>query len=86
MSQFPILYPHAAALGLPIVDDGPGFDVLELEAKLGVDRFQKLMAGVEHVFCSSRAGHYPKDHALTGYEVHCVYARDLEDFLSKEGK
>jgi hypothetical protein len=99
MSNFPLMYPHAAALGLRVIDAGPGFDELEVEAKLGQERFQKLMDGVKEVFCCGHA-HYGKEfpevnpnsqaeaasHRLRGYERHCIYARDLEAFLSQEGK
>lgn len=99
MNTLAAMYPLSSALGLRVIDAGPGFDELELEAALGLERFQKLMAGVKEVFCCGHA-HYGKDfpevnpntpsepatHRLRNYEVHCIYARDLEKFLSQEGK
>lgn len=97
MNNLNVFYPRAMALGLKVQDAGPGFDELEVEAKLGPDRFKKLMQGVEEVFVCNHA-HYGKTdsgvaeptgddcktHRLVGYEVHCVYLRDLEKFLTAE--
>ena len=83
------MFPRAHALGLRIIDAGPGFDELEVEAKLGPERFAALMKGVKEVFCCGHAS-YPEtkadSHRIAGYEVHCIYARDLEAFLTQEGK
>ncbi len=86
MNNFALTYPHCAALEIiPVIHAGPGFDVLDLEEKLGKDRFQKLEAKLTRVFVANHR-HYPEGHALAGYEVHCVYAEDLEKFLAQEGK
>ena len=80
-------YPLCYALGLkPVSVAGnthEGYDIDEVEKKLGTDRFKSLMATLKHVFC---CGHriWPKDHPEPhkgSCEVHCVYARDLETFL-----
>lgn len=85
MNTHALMYPLCAALGLPIVHAGPGYDVLDLEAKLGPGRFAALMKTVKEVFCANHRA-YPQDHELAGCEVHCVYARDLETFLSEEAR
>lgn len=102
MSNFSLMYPRCAALGLIVIHDGPGYDELDVEKKLGPTRFANLMAKIERVFCCNHAK-YPggagffqptKDangnplpsptHRVTGYEVHCIYAEDLEAFLAME--
>ena len=93
MNNFSLMYPLAAELArgskdlpsLQIVHAGPGFDVLDLEAKLGPERFTKLMASVSQVFCCNHRS-YPEKHELAGAEVHCVYVADVERFLEREGK
>lgn len=99
MSTFPLIHPHAHALGLRVIDAGPGYDELEVEAALGPVRFASLMQGVKQVFVCGHAS-YPAEcfkgdvnkpenaptHRIAGYEIHCIYARDLEAFLSQEGK
>jgi hypothetical protein len=83
-------YPLSYALGLRPVSvagaDHEGFDIDEVEEKLGADRFMSLTAGLKEVFsCGHRI--WPTDHPEThkrSCEVHCVYARDLEAFLRGE--
>lgn len=89
MNTFPMMYPHCAALGLRVIDAGPGFDELEVEKALGPERFAALMKTVKQVFCANHAKYsetVPNSHRIQGYEVHCIYAEDLENFLAKEGK
>jgi len=81
---FPLMYPLSAALKIPVIDAGPGFDTLDLRAKLGPTRFNNLMAGLEQVFVANHRK-YPDSHELAGYEVHCVYVSDVEKFLQEEG-
>lgn len=81
--NFAAQYPLSAALGLKVVDAGPGFDSLELEDVLSPDRFAMLMNSVQQVFCCNHAK-YPKGHEHAGYEVHGVYAADLEKYLESE--
>lgn len=81
---FKAMYPRSVALGLSPASNGDGiqfggFDQEEVEKALGEDRFQKLMAGVKHVFsCGHRVGD-------DGAEIHCIYAHDLESFLQAGG-
>lgn len=96
MSNFPLMYPHCAALKLRVIDAGPGFDELDVEQALGLKRFAALMKSVSRVFVCNHAkysatfpqptGEALKSHRVRGYEVHCVYAEDLEKFLAAEGK
>jgi hypothetical protein len=80
-------YPLSYALGLrPVSVNGnthEGFDIDEVERRLGADRFKTLQAGLKEVFsCGHRT--WPADHPeqhRRNCEVHCVYARDLEGFL-----
>ena len=71
-------YPLLMALQIPVIDAGPGFDALDLEAKLGPTRFASLMSGVKQVFCCAHRT-YPAGHELAGSELHCV-----EAFLEQE--
>ena len=80
-------YPLSYALGLRPVsvagNEHEGFDIDEVEKKLGDDRFKSLMAGLKEVFCCGHRN-WPADHPdplRANCEVHCVYARDLEAFL-----
>jgi len=85
--NFALQYPLSAELNLPVVHAGPGFDERDVRAALGEDRMARLMAYVtKHsaVFCCAHA-HYPDKHPLAGYEVHCIYLKDLEDFLKAGG-
>jgi hypothetical protein len=82
---FAVMHPLSAALELPVIDAGPGFDVLDLEARLGPTRFNKLMAGLKQVFVANHRT-YPDGHELAGYETHCVYVEDVEAFLTREGQ
>ena len=87
-NYFAAQYPLAAALEIPVIDAGPGFDELSLEAKLGPTRFAKLMHGVKEVFCCNHACYpetVPDSHRIQGYEVHCCYAEAVEAFLQAEG-
>jgi hypothetical protein len=90
LRAFRSMYPLSCALGLRLVSvagaDHEGFDIDEVEKKLGADRFKSLTSGLKEVFC---CGHriWPADHPETykrSCEVHCVYARDLEVFLRGE--
>lgn len=85
MNLHEIKYPKSSALKLPVVDAGPGYDILTLREALGETRLNALIDSVDSVFCANHAK-YPKDHELCGYEVHCVYAQDLETFLETEAK
>lgn len=104
LERFISMFPLSCALGLEPVPAGDlGFDELDVQAKLGPDRFAKLMSGVTHVFCCGHAkypaGHtkpgvlHPADHPtlanqpvdLEDYEVHCIYANDIESFLKAGG-
>lgn len=80
-------YPLSYALGLRPVsvkgNEHEGFDIDEIESKLGADRFKSLQASLREVFC---CGHrtWPADHPdqlRRNCEVHCVYAGALEVFL-----
>lgn len=80
-------YPLSYALGLRPVsvagNEHEGFDIDEVEQKLGAGRFKSLLADLKEVFC---CGHriWPEDYqdpVRRNTEVHCVYARDLEAFL-----
>ena len=80
-------YPLSYALGVRLVSvagaDHEGFDIDEVERKLGADRFKSLMTGLGSVFCCGHRN-WPADHPdplRRNCEVHCVYARDLEAFL-----
>jgi len=80
-------YPLSYALGLRPVSvagvDHEGFDIDEVEEKLGAAQFKSLMAGLKEVFCCAHRN-WPADHPdplRANCEVHCVYARDLEAFL-----
>ena len=98
LERFISMFPLSCALGLEPVPAGDlGFDELEVEEKLGSERFTKLMSGVTHVFSCGHAK-YPAGHTklgvvddkgkpvdLGGYEVHCLYASDLENFLKAGG-
>lgn len=89
MNYLAAQFPLAMALGLPVIDAGPGFDELEVEEKLGSDRFTALTKGLTRVFCSNHAKYadtVPGSHRIAGYERHCIYAEDLERFLAQEGK
>ncbi len=91
-------YPRCAALGLRVVNAGPGFDSLELEAAFGAARYAALMKTVKEMFsCGHRL--HPPDYSradlvdaegkrldLSKYEVPCVYAKDVEAFLAGEAK
>jgi hypothetical protein len=84
---FRSLYPASHALGLKLVsvggNDFEGFDIDEVEKKLGKARFISLTAGLKAVFCCGHRN-WPADHPdrfRRNCEVHCVYARDLEAFL-----
>ena len=88
---FRSMYPRCHALGLKLVsvagNELEGFDVDEVEKKLGADRFASLMAGLKEVFCCGHRN-WPADHSdplRRNCEVHCVYARDLETFLKGPG-
>jgi len=50
---FAMMYPLSAALKIPVIDAGPGFDVLDLEARLGPERFKQLMGSLKQVFCAN---------------------------------
>jgi hypothetical protein len=84
---FRSMYPLAYALGLRPVSvgsyDHEGFDIDEVERKLGAKRFASLLDGLKEMFCCGHRN-WPADHpdpARRNCEVHCVYARDLEVFL-----
>lgn len=90
LRAFRSMYPLSYALGLRPVSvggvDHEGFDIDEVEKKIGADQFKSLTAGLKEVFC---CGHriWPMDHPDShkrSCEVHCVYARDLEGFLRVE--
>lgn len=81
---FAAQYPLSMALNIRVIDAGPGFDVLDLEARLGTERFKQLMSSLKQVFCTNHRK-YPDDHPLAGYEVHCVYLSEVEKFLHEEG-
>ena len=81
------IYPLSYALGLRPVsvagNEHEGFDIDEVAAALGNERFAQLEKGLTQVFC---CGHrcWPADHAekhKRSAEVHCIYAYDLEAFL-----
>lgn len=97
--HFKAMYPLSTALGLEPVETGPkqrignelhstqshpGFDADEVEKAIGAERFKKLMTGIKEVFCCNHR-HYPEGHPTmpAGYEVHCIYAWDLENFLAE---
>jgi hypothetical protein len=89
---FRSMYPRSHALGLRPVsiggNDHEGFDIDEVEKKLGAEQFASLLSGLIEVFC---CGHrcWPADHpdpTRRNCEVHCVYARDLEAFLKSFGE
>ena len=89
---FRSLYPLSHALGLrPVSVNGnqqEGFDIDEVEKKLGAGRFNSLQAGLKEVFCCGHRS-WPADHPekfRRNCEVHCVYARDLEAFLKRTQK
>jgi len=82
-------YPLSCSLGLRPVsvagNEHEGFDIDEVEKKLGDGRFKSLMVGLKEVFCCGHRN-WPADHpdpVRANCEVHCVYARDLEAFLKK---
>jgi len=84
---FRSMCPLSYALGFrPVSVNGnehEGFDIDEVEKKLGADRFKSLQAGLKEVFCCGHRN-WPADHPellRRNCEVHCVYARDLEAFL-----
>jgi hypothetical protein len=84
---FRSMYPLSYALGLRPVslngNDYEGFDIDEVEKKLGAERFKSLQAGLTHVFCCGHRN-WPADHPerfRRNTEVHCVYAHDLEAYL-----
>jgi len=87
LRAFRSMYPLSYALGLRPVSangsDHDGFDIEEVENKLGASRFKSLQAGLKEVFCCGHrnwlADH--PDRFRRNTEVHCVYARDLEAFL-----
>jgi hypothetical protein len=93
---FRSVYPLSYALGLRFVslngNESEGFDIDEVEKKLGTDRFKSLLTGLKEVFCCGHRN-WPADHQepnRRNCEVHCVWARDLEAFLrgpsiSREG-
>lgn len=78
------MYPMCSQLNLRVVDAGPGFDELELLASLGQARMDALKAFAKSVFSCNHAK-YPEGHDLAGYEVHCFYASDVEEFLKAGG-
>lgn len=59
----------------------PFFDIDEVAAKLGAERFEFFMTGVKEVVS---VGHrtWPEGHDFAGCEVHCIHAADLEAFLA----
>ena len=87
---FRSMYPLSHALGLKLVSvdgyDHEGFDVDEVEKRLGPQRFAALLAGLKNVFsCGHRKwpGNHP-DPIRRNCEVHCVYASDVEAFLNDQ--
>lgn len=89
-SIFRSMYPLCHSLGLRPVsvrgNDYEGLDIDEVEKKLGAQRFASLQVGLREVFCCAHRT-WPADHPdlnRRGCEVHCVYARDLEEFLQKQ--
>lgn len=87
-------FPRSLALGLEFVQTRGSdtfhlaFDSENVKEKLGHDKFAKLMAGVKEVVSCDHRSH-PDDHSdknLQGVEVHCIWAKDLEDFLGKAGE
>src|SRR5260370_13858890 len=62
---FRSMYPLSYALGLrPVSVNGnehEGFDIDEVERKLGADRFESLQAGLKEVFCCGHRN-WPADH------------------------
>lgn len=77
--RFQAMYPLSAALGLKVIDPGPGFDQNDLKAKIGTTRYNNLITQAKRVFVCNHA----KD--ASGYETPCVYAEDLEAFLKGGG-
>ena len=85
---FRSMYPRSYALGLRPVSVGgadyEGFDIDEVEKRLGSQTFTSFVAGLRNVFCCAHRkwpADYP-DPSRRNCEVHCVYARDLEAFLT----
>ena len=76
---FATQYPLSAALKIPVIDAGPGFDVNDLKKNLGASRFNNLAAGLNRQFVCNHA----KD--SSGSEVPCVYIADVESFLRDGG-
>jgi hypothetical protein len=67
------------------------YDIDEVEAELGPQRFDALMQFIlkkpSSLICHGHR-HWPKDHPeehKRGAEVHCVRASDLEEFLKGGG-
>ena len=90
LGVFRSMYPLCYALGLRLVSvDGyqhEGFDIDEVEKKLGAGRFTVLQPGLKEEFCCGHRN-WPFDHSdpyRRNCEVHCVYARDLERFLKEQ--
>ena len=80
-------YPLSCKLGLrPVAVNGneyEGFDIEEVEKKLGATRFESLKATLKSVFCCAHRtwpANHPDPH-LRNAEVHCVYFDDVESFL-----
>jgi hypothetical protein len=83
--DFAARYPKSVALGLRPADGiHPGFEDVEVEKALGPERYKALMKGVQQVFCCGHR-HYGAGHPRAGYEVHVVYADDVEKFLAEKG-
>ena len=89
---FRSMYPLCHALGLKPVsvagNEYDGFDIDEVERKLGAPQFASLMAELTHVFCCGHRN-WPADHPdpfRRNCEAHCVYALDLENFLKARGR
>ena len=87
---FRSMYPLSYALGLKLVsvagNDYEGFDIDEVEKRIGTTNFVALNARLKQVFC---CGHriWPTDYpdpTRRNCEVHCVYAQDLEEFLKNQ--
>lgn len=79
--NFAATYPKSVAAGLRPVDGiHPGFEDVDVKKAIGDVRYAALMATVKSVFCCGHR-HYEVGQPLSGYEVRCLYADDVEKFL-----
>jgi hypothetical protein len=83
-------YPISFRLGLRPVsvngNDHEGFDIDEVEKKLGNEKFQLLVGQLKEVFCCGHRN-WPANHPdpiRRNAEVHCIYAWDVESFLKSQ--